>query len=49
MKCIDMVDAGSGKAVDLGMVQQTTASGRDNCLGSSNGMKVEAQRRTVKR
>jgi hypothetical protein len=35
---IDIVDVGSGRLIDFEMVQKTTASGRDNYEGSSNGM-----------
>jgi hypothetical protein len=35
---LDMVDVGSGRVVDFEMVQKTTASGRGNHQGSSNGM-----------
>jgi hypothetical protein len=33
-----MVDVGSGRVVNFEMVQKTTASGRGNYEGSSNGM-----------
>jgi hypothetical protein len=46
---LDMIDVGSGRIVDFEMVQKTTASGRGNYEGSSNGMEVEALRRMVKR
>jgi hypothetical protein len=35
---LDVVDVGSGSVVDFEMVQETTASGRGNYEGSSNGM-----------
>jgi hypothetical protein len=44
-----MVIFGNGRVVDFEMVQKTTAPGRGNYQGSSNGMEVEAQRRMVKR
>jgi hypothetical protein len=39
---LDMVDFGSGRVVDVEMVQKTIASGRGHYQGSSNGMEVEA-------
>jgi hypothetical protein len=46
---LDMVDVGGGRVVDFEMIQKTTASGRGNYQGSSNGMEVEALKRMVKR
>jgi hypothetical protein len=38
---LDMVDVGSGRVVDLEMVQKATGSGRGNYEGSSNGMECK--------
>jgi hypothetical protein len=46
---LDMLDVGSGRVVDFKIVQKTTASGRGNYQGSSNGMEGEAQTWMVKR
>jgi hypothetical protein len=46
---LDTVDLESGRVLGFEIVQRTSASGRGNYQGSSNGMEVEAMRRIAKR
>jgi hypothetical protein len=48
MRILDIVEVGSGSAIDFEMGQMASISGRGIYQGSSNGMEVEPERGTVR-